>query len=404
MGTKLLDPLAIDLHTRVKLAANAATPAEVLAFLARDDDVPVRAALALNPSLPAAANMRLAHDGDERGRLLLARKIATALPELSEVEGEEVRERTLLVLTALIHDEAVRIRAAIAAVAAELPNIPRAVALHLASDCDVSVSEPMLRLSPLLSAEDLLSLLSTPPHGQAVRAIACRANLSEAVSDAIAATADIAAIRALLMNRSAAIRESTLDALVARSTDEPSWRAPLVARPRLPDHAARALSEIVSGQLLKDLAARTDLGADVLAAIRSRLTLHLAKVSPDAPNPSDDTLLEVARQLDASGKLTEDLLLSCLRSGDLRKASALLAVAAGVALEVVNRAVSLRSAKALVSLVWKAGFSALAIGRVQSLLGQVARRALLGGTGDHYPLSADEMSWQLDFLGCNARP
>ncbi len=403
MGAKLLDSLAIDLHTRVKLAANAATPSEVLAFLARDGDVPVRAALALNPSLPTAANMTLARDGDERVRLLLARKIANALPDLSEVEGEQMRERTLLVLTTLIHDEAVRIRAAIAAVAAELPNIPRAVALHLASDGDVSVSEPMLRLSPLLSAEDLLGLLSTPPHGETVHAIACRANLSEAVSDAIAATADIAAIRTLLMNGSAAIRESTLDALVARSTDEPSWRAPLVARPRLPDHAARALSEIVTGQLLKDLAARTDLGADVVAAIQNRLTLHLAKVNPVLPNPSDDTLLETARQLEASGKLTEDLLLSCLHSGDLRKASALLAIAAGVALDAVDRAASLRSAKALVSLVWKAGFSFRAIGPVQSLLGQIAPRALLTGAGEHYPLSADEMSWQLDFLGCNGR-
>ncbi len=403
MGAKPIDTLPIDLHTRVKLAANAATPCEVLAFLVRDNDVPVRAALALNPSLPPAANMKLAHDGDERVRLLLARKIAGALPGLSAIEGEEVRERTLQVLSALIHDEAARIRAAIAAVAAELPNIPREVALHLAADAEVSVSEPMLRLSPLLSAADLLGLLATPPHCETIRAIACRPNLPESVSDAIAATVDSAAIRSLLMNRSAAIRESTLDALVARAGEEPTWHAPLVARPRLPDHAARALSEIVTGQVLKDLAARTDLGAEALAAIRERLVLQLAKVAPVLPRPPDDALLETARQLDATGKLTEDLLLTCLRGGDLRKASAFLAVAAGVAIEAVDRAASLRSAKALVSLVWKAGFSLRVAGPVQTLLGQVSPRALLVGTGENYPLSVDEMTWQLDFLGCNAR-
>ncbi len=403
MAVKTIEALAIDLHTRVKLAANAATPAEVLAFLVRDADVPVRAALALNPSLPPAANMKLAKDGDERVRLLLARKIASALPGLSEHEGEEMRERTLIVLSTLIYDEAVRIRAAIAAVAAELPNIPRSVALHLAADGEVSVSEPMLRLSPLLSAEDLLGLLSLPPHGETVRAIACRANLPEPVSDAIAATADSAAIRSLLANRLAAIRESTLDALVARSTDEPSWHAPLVAHPRLPDHAARALSEIVTGQLLKELAGRNDLGADALAAIRARLTLHLTKVAHALPRPTDDTLLDAARTLDACGKLTEDVLLAALRGGEARRARALLAVAASVPLEAVDRAASLRSAKALVSLVWKAGFSGLAAAPVQSLLGQVAPHAVLIGSADQYPLSVEEMTWQLDFLGCNGR-
>ncbi len=403
MEAKTLDMLPIDLHTRVKLAANAATPSEVLAFLVRDNDVPVRAALALNPSLPSAANMRLAHDGDERVRLLLARKIAAALPGLSEVEGEEIRERTLQVLSALIRDEAVRIRAAIAGVAAELPNIPRRVALHLAADAEVCVSEPMLRLSPLLSAQDLLELLATPPHCETTRAIACRANLPEAVSDAIAATVDSAAIRSLLINRSAAIRESTLDALVARSGDEPTWHAPLVARPRLADHAARALSEIVTGQLLKDLAARTDLGPAVLATIQDRLALQLTKVAPVPSRPEDDALLEAGRKLDASGKLSEDLLLACLRGGELRKASAFLAVAAGVPLEAVDRAASLRNAKALVSLVWKAGFSMRVAAPVQTSLGQVSPRAVLGGVGENYPLTVDEMTWQLDFLGCNSR-
>ena len=403
MEAKTLDTLPIDLHTRVRLAANAATPSEVLAFLVRDTDVPVRAALALNPSLPSAANMKLAHDGDERVRLLLARKIASALPGLSDVEGEEIRERTLQVLSTLIRDEAVRIRVAIAGVAAELPNIPRGVALHLALDAEVCVSEPMLRLSPLLSAQDLLELLATPPHCETVRAIACRANLPEAVSDAIAATVDSAAIRSLLINPSAAIRESTLDALVARSGDEPTWHAPLVARPRLPDHAARALAEIVTGQLLRDLATRIDLGPAALATIQDRLALHLTKVAPVLSRPADDALLEAARQLDAHGKLTEDLLLACLRSGELRRAGAFLAVAAGVSLEAVDRAASMRNAKALVSLVWKAGFSLRVAGPVQTSLGQVAPRAVLGGSGENYPLTEDEMTWQLDFLGCNSR-
>ena len=403
MADKPLDPNPIDLHTRVKLAANAATPADVLAFLVRDQDVPVRAALALNPSLPPAANMRLAKDADERVRLLLARKVAAALPGLSEVEGEELRERTLLVLATLVRDEAVRIRTAIASAAAELPNIPRDLVLTLARDIEVSVSEPMLRLSPLLSAEDLLALLAAPPHAAAANAIACRANLSEKVADAIAASADSAAIRCLLMNKSAAIRESTLDALIVRSSDEPSWHVPLVQRPRLPDHAARALSEIVTAQLLNELAARTDLSAESIAHIQHRLDQHLGKIELNAPQSNDEALLEAARLMDARGALNEGVLLATLRGGDVRKSRAMLAVAAGVALEAVDRAASLRSAKALVSLVWRAGFSMRTAGPVQSLLGQVPPGSMLTGSEFNYPLSPDEMNWQLDFLGCPNR-
>ncbi len=116
----------------------------------------------------------------------------------------------------------------------------------------------------------MLALLATPPHGQTAAAIACRADLPEAVADAIAATADSPAIAALLGNPAAAIRESTLDALIARASGETGWHAPLVRRPRLPDQAARALSEIVTGHLLDELAARADLPGDLVATIRQR--------------------------------------------------------------------------------------------------------------------------------------
>jgi uncharacterized protein (DUF2336 family) len=97
------------------------------------------------------------------------------------------------------------------------------------------------------------------PSAGTVIAVARRADLAPAVSDAIAATADSGAIRALLANRSAQIREATLDALVSRSVDHPDWHEPLVRRPSLPPRAARLLSEIVATHLLSKLAARAAL-------------------------------------------------------------------------------------------------------------------------------------------------
>jgi uncharacterized protein (DUF2336 family) len=129
----------------------------------------------------------------------------------------------------------------------------------LAQDAELSVCEPVIRWSPLLNTEDLLALLTKPPAAGIVLAVARRARLEPAVSDAIAGTADTVAIRALLDNPLAQIREATLDALVARSTDHPDWHEPLVRRPSLPPRAAKMLSEIVSAHLLAELATRADL-------------------------------------------------------------------------------------------------------------------------------------------------
>jgi hypothetical protein len=70
-----------------------------------------------------------------------------------------------------------------------------------------------------------------------------------------------------------------------------------------------------------------------------------------------------------------------------------------VALAAVDRAASLRSAKALVSLVQRAGFSMQTAAAVQALLGSIAPDYILGGSSE-CPLSTEELTWQMDFLGC----
>ena len=398
MATDTVARVLLDLDLRVKLAASPTTPSDILCFLARDDAITVRAAVALNPSVSAAGDQRLAGDGDERVRLLVARKLATTLSAPAEAE---LRERTLGILSTLVRDEAVRIRTAIAVIVADLPDLPRDLLLALANDSAVSVSEPVLRLSPLLSTEDLLNLLETPPHEAAATSIACRANLPDAVADAIAASADSAAIQALLTNQSASIKEGVLDVLIARAEHEPGWHEPLVRRPHLSDHAARALSEIVASHLLKVLTERTDITPSLLAEIQQRLDEQLAR-RPAAPvRLSDEALMEEARNLDTMGELTEAALLATLRGGDTRRGSTMLAVAASVALAVIDRAAALRSAKALISLVWKAGFSMRAAGPVQAVIGQLGpEAAMLPSPSGGYPLTPEELGWQLDFLGC----
>ncbi len=93
-------------------------------------------------------------------------------------------------------------------------------------------------------------------------------------------------------------------------------------------------------------------------------------------------------------------MLGAARRGEPRYAAALLAVAAGLPVSVVDRASSLRSAKGLVSLVWQAGFTMHAAVAMQTLLARLAPdRVLIAGPAGAFPLAVEEMRWQLEFLG-----
>jgi uncharacterized protein (DUF2336 family) len=396
-----------DEQARVRLGASTTTPPDVLRRLAADRQVTVRAAVAINRSAPADAVDSLARDADERVRALIARKLAALVPSLDAVAQARLHQHALATLTTLVADETQRVRAAIASVLAEMPGAPRALVLRLAADADFTVGEPVIRLSPLLTPDDLIALIAAPPNPQAATAVARRPDLAPAVSDAIAASADAAAIRALLCNRTAAIQEATLDALVARAADQPDWHEPLVRRPALPARAAAALSEIVATHLLEVLAARPDLDPALIGDMRRRIAARLAEAGAPRPAPSTsapptlstEAAMHEAERMAREGRLTEAALQEALRRGDERLAAAMLAVAADMPLCAVGRAASLRSAKAVVSLVWQAGFSMRIAGPLQSrITGLPPGAILLPGPAGSFPLAVEEMRWQIDIL------
>ncbi|MBV9249282.1 MAG: DUF2336 domain-containing protein [Acetobacteraceae bacterium] len=389
----------------MRLSASAATLPATLNRLASDKSSVVRAALALNPAAPHEANQALACDDDERVRLLVARKLAGLVPSLSNAEQAGLQRQVFETLSGLVMDEAVRIRAVIADALKAIPNAPRELILRLAQDAAVQVSEPVIRFSPLLTTADLLALLAKAPVPATLIAVAGRAGIDEAVSDAVASSADSAAIRALLANKSAQIREATLDTLIAQASEHTDWHEPLVRRPALTPAATRALSQIVTTHLLHELLSRADIDPSLARELRNRLADHLSEPKPHLPRPGSEFSRKTA---DATGTppghANEEAVLAAARKGEAGTAAALLAVAAGVPVSVVERAASLRSAKSVVSLVWKAGFSMRTGVALQTLLAHIAPGAVLpAGPGDGFPLAVEEMRWQLEFLGQTGR-
>ncbi len=388
---------------RRQVAQNHASRPEVLYYLAGDADASVRAAVAGNAATPVQADLLLARDRDERVRLDLADKIARLAPGLSQETHERLRKLTHEVLEILVRDQVVRVRQAIAEALKDLPDAPADIIHALARDCEIVVAGPVLQWSPLLSDGDLLDIIAKAPIAGALAAIAGRRGLGEPVADAIGASADVAAITALLANPSAQVREETLDRLVERAPAVPAWHAPLVARPRLSGALARKLAAFVAEHLLLRLRDRRDLDPGTTAALAKAVQQRLAQSEASAPEKpaavdAAGEALARARRLKAEGRLDEGAVLSAVGQ-DRAFARAALAVLAELPLETIDRVLGAHSPKGVTALAWKSGLGMAAAHKLQLQLGQIPPATALKPRADGgYPLSAEAMRWQLDFF------
>ena len=364
---------------RVALASRPDVPPEILYFLANDGRLTVRAAVAANAATPAQADNLLAGDGDPRVRAMVGRKLAPRAPELAGAK-DRLRALAWSTLCNLAADAAVMVRAVIAEELQAMPDAPRELILRLAQDAAMEVAAPVIRFSPLLTEDDLLALVESPPVPETVTAVARRPMLSERLSDAVAARAGTEAVAALLENDSASIREKTLDTLIALAASRHEWQESLVRRSGLPPRATLALAGLVADHLLEPLATRADLDPGLARVLRARVDMRLERRGNAALPP------ELA--FEEAG----------LR-GDQPTMLRLLAEQAGVPPRAVEHVARLHSGKALVSLCWKAGFSPRCALPAQGVLGHIAPDAAIAiPEGGGWPLTEAEMRWQIELL------
>ncbi len=99
-------------------------------------------------------------------------------------------------------------------VAAE-PSLPHSLANELAKDEDLRVATMLLRLSPVLTDEDLAAIAMTQSQTHLV-AIAKRLSLSEAVTDVLVTRGDQDVLRTVSGNEGARFSDSGLDTLMER--------------------------------------------------------------------------------------------------------------------------------------------------------------------------------------------
>ena len=408
-----------DPEVRRALAARTDIMPEILYFLVDDRSADVRREIAANQATPRRADLELAKDSDESVRALLATKIGGIIPELTPEEAKNLGHLAYDALAILTRDQVTIVRRIIAEALQNVAHVPPDIVNRLARDAEIAVSAPILENSPVLTDGDLLDILSETPEPSALSAIARRAHLGDSVSDAVARTGDIEAVGVLLTNPSAQIREDTLDWIISRAPQVEPWHAPLVHRPGLSGNAAMRIARFVADNLLETLIKRADLSAETISALREEVSQRLRdhqeqlengaapQVSGDGADGSlwkgilDDSASaqEAAETLQGYGQLDPAVIMEALACGEEEFVTAALAVKAGVPHGVAKSVVSMQNAKGIVALASRAEIPDHALPQLQISLCRISpAKILISKKPGEYPLTEEEITWQLEFF------
>lgn len=387
-----------DVNVRLELAQRHDLAQEILYYLAEDPTAEVRRAVARNATAPHQADLLLCRDQDDSVRTDLAEKITRLMPGLTPDEVDTIRQATHEVLERLAHDQAVRVRRILSETLKDIAHVPISVIKRLASDVELVVCAPVLECSPVLSDEDLLSIISSVPVTGALSAIAKRRGISEKLTDTIAQTDDIEAIAELLANTSAQIREDTIDRLITRAVGIQSWHAPLVKRPNLSRRTVLRLAEFVAENLLQSLSKRTDIAPDLAEAVREEFARRMEAAERTRMRDEGGPPGERAFGLFKRGELNDTAIHQAALSGDQEFIKTALSLKSKISSLVVARIFDLPSIKGVVAVCWKAGVSMQTTLVVQKRIARISPRNVLGSVNDEFPLSESEMLWQLEFF------
>lgn len=249
------------------------------------------------------------------------------------------------VLVKLTQDMEQAVRAELSARFGPVADAPRALIRRLAHD-EAEVAEAVLRLSPVLTEDDLLSVVRT--RGQAhLRAVSTRTAVSEAVSDVIVQRGDDETLGTLLRNDGAALSRAASEAVIERAKSSRELHAPVVERASLPPDLLNEMYFVVEARLRQTILeqnARLDPALVNKALAASRVRLETA----DGGLPDDySECLAYVEELKAAHQLTPQTLARFLRSGSRTSFLIALAQLADVDFHTARQIVERRELDAL---------------------------------------------------------
>ncbi|HVZ02274.1 MAG TPA: DUF2336 domain-containing protein [Dongiaceae bacterium] len=379
-----------DVAARRALASQPAVAPELLYFLSRDDDVAVRLAVAGNPHAPREADLILARDSEDLVRARVGEKLGEARPAGAPPLSVKKQAITTEISETLAQDGSAPVREAIAVALRGSIDAPPHVVQQLARDIELRVAGPILQNSPLLGDGDLAEIMNSGPIKGVLNAIAKRRNVSQGVSEilvnrAIASPGEASAVGDLLSNETARIAAGTMDKIIEHAPGNDDWHKPLAVRPDLNADHMRRVASIPSDAIAEAMSQRSDLDDAALTALSHMVAKRMAELTrrrvadPAPTRPAADLFLN-----------------SVMKGGKIGPVCAAISLRAGIAPEVTMRMLTSNNAKAIASLAWKAGLSAVQARFLQTSVGGISEQRAIGPTSTGgYPLAQPDMEWQI---------
>lgn len=275
--------------------------------------------------------------------------------EIRAVElNEPERAFAVKLMDRICSDVSALVRRALSVTLKNSQNLPRHIALALIKDID-SIAVPILSSSPILTDEDLVSVLRSKAADK-IRAIAQRKTISLHVSHAIVSFGDSAATARLAANDGALISPETAELIADLHAEDDLIRDAALSRHDMPPSVITKLIEHSADKIDANLKTYPGI-SDARAAQVARDTRERAQTYVIGASWPDDRLRDYTRALDKSGKLTPRLILRAAGRGDIRFAIMGLSLLAGQTLAKTKLMVLASSGLGIKALALRARFT-----------------------------------------------
>lgn len=249
----------------------------------------------------------------------------------SETENNQFGQ----ILGTVAREMEMEVRQNLATRLANVANAPRSLIVQLASD-EISVAAPVLAKSRVLQDHDLIAVakLKSQDH---LHAIAGRAEVSSAVSDALVERGNENVLVRLVSNSGAKLSENAMETLTDKAQTVEALRRPMVTRADLPPHLLNEMFFAVSAELKKVILGRMgDLDPSIIdGAIRQ--TERRMKMRANAPDPEQAKADAFMAQLAKSGPVTEGMLVNLAKQKRTAEVTIVFGKLAGLDLMTAKR-------------------------------------------------------------------
>lgn len=377
-----------------KLASHEDTNPEILYYLAMDKSVDIRRKIACNISTPYQANSVLVKDEDVGVRQELARKISRMLPDLENDEVKKIREKVIEILEELASDQVPQVRQIISEELRTFDCVPRHIIMKLAHDDSLDVCAPILEYSPLLSSDDLKEIIAATTVDGALKAIAKRPQVDEDVSDAIASSLDIPAVAALLANKNAQIRESTLDAIIDQATKIEALHKPLVSSANLSIRAIKRIAGFVASSLVSQMISSYSLDKDIAKDLLRQVKARIQDVPVD--EEKSDTLHLQAQKLFDQDLLDDAFIENTIKNRQKELLYFCLAELSKMPVASIRKIITGKKSRRVVALAWRCELNMRTAIKMQLEIACIPSNLILNAKdGFDFPLSESEMKYDM---------